>query len=178
MKVEGTKGCPQNDWKIWGILINEGLRGSEAHQHRAWGGGTRLGWTTRVLCSMSQRFYMTGALGRRSFWCQFSKRVNQRVFITFLRKLLKKRKKFCFCWTMHGGTDGRRWKRGLRRTDTGWSSCSFCHTRPSSTLLSRAGETSKKNSGTNSFTPQGEWSAWSKRRIFSRTKCSNIYVLS
>ncbi len=51
---------------------------------------------------------MTGALGRRSFWCQFSKRVNQRVFIAFLRKLLKKRKKVLLL------LDNARWHRGKK----------------------------------------------------------------
>lgn len=48
---------------------------------------------------------MTGALGRRSFWCQFSKKVNQGEFIAFLRKLLKKRGKVLLL------LDGARWHR-------------------------------------------------------------------
>jgi len=51
---------------------------------------------------------MTGALGRRSFWCQFSERVNQRTFIAFLRKLLKKRGKVLLL------LDNARWHRAKR----------------------------------------------------------------
>lgn len=51
---------------------------------------------------------MTGALGRRSFWCQFSKRISQRTFIAFLRKLLKKRKKVLLL------LDNARWHRGKK----------------------------------------------------------------
>lgn len=40
-----------------------------------------------------KRFHMFGALGTRSFYMQFSKKINKDTFLEFLKKLLKKRGK-------------------------------------------------------------------------------------